>query len=76
MTAPQNFFGQNLRGRSFKGQNLRGADFSKTDLCGANFEGADLTGANFAGAKARVQKRWRAVQLLGLIVNYTFARST
>jgi uncharacterized protein YjbI with pentapeptide repeats len=33
---PQDFSGQNLRGRSFKGQNLEGADFSCADAA-ANF---------------------------------------
>lgn len=54
----QDFFGQNLRGRSFKGQNLEGANFSGTDIKSADFTGANLNGANFTGAKAGLQKRW------------------
>lgn len=54
----QDFFGQNLRGRSFKGQNLEGANFSGTDIKSADFTGANLNGANFTSAKAGLQKRW------------------
>jgi uncharacterized protein YjbI with pentapeptide repeats len=55
---PQNFSGQNLRGRSFKGQNLEDADFSRADIRGTNFTGANLQGANFSKANAGLQKRW------------------
>ncbi len=34
---PQNFCGQNLRGRNFKGQDLTGADFSHAHIQSANF---------------------------------------
>ncbi len=57
MTTPQNFSGQNLRGRSFKGQDLAGANFSGADIRGANFTDANLTEANFTGAKAGLQHR-------------------
>ena len=57
MNMPQNFSGQNLRGRSFKGQDLAGADFSGADIRGANFTGVDLMGANFTRAKAGLQHR-------------------
>ncbi len=55
---PQDFSGQNLRGRSFKGQDLAGANFSKADIRGTNFTGANLQGANFIGAKAGLPLRW------------------
>jgi type IV secretory pathway VirB6-like protein len=55
---PQDFSGQNLRGRSFKGQNLAGANFSYADIRGANFTGANLTGANFSHAQAGLQRHW------------------
>ncbi|QLE52944.1 hypothetical protein FD724_33850 (plasmid) [Nostoc sp. C057] len=55
---PQDFSGQNLRGRSFKGQNLEGANFSGADIKSADFTGANLTDANFSHAKAGLQKRW------------------
>lgn len=55
---PQDFSGQNLRGRSFKGQDLTGANFSRADIRGANFTDATLTGANFSYAKAGLQRRW------------------
>jgi hypothetical protein len=49
---PQDFSGQDLRGRSFKGQDLTGANFSHTNICGTDFTNAILTGANFSHAKA------------------------
>ncbi|MBW4566000.1 MAG: pentapeptide repeat-containing protein [Mojavia pulchra JT2-VF2] len=55
---PQDFSGQNLRGRSFKGQNLEGANFSYADIRSADFTGANLTGANFSHATAGLQKHW------------------
>ena len=61
---PQDFSGQNLRGRSFKGQNLEGADFSHTDIRGANFTGANLQRANFSKAKSGLQKRWVMILIL------------
>ncbi|MHC5717933.1 MAG: pentapeptide repeat-containing protein, partial [Nostoc sp.] len=62
---PQDFSGQNLRGRSFKGQNLEGANFSGADIRSADFTGATLTGANFSHATAGLQKRW-ATFLVGV----------
>ncbi|MBU7584445.1 MAG: pentapeptide repeat-containing protein [Nostoc sp. TH1S01] len=55
---PQDFSGQNLRGRSFKGQNLEGANFSGADIRSTDFTGANLTGANFSHAQAGLQKHW------------------
>ncbi|MDF5718691.1 MAG: pentapeptide repeat-containing protein [Rhizonema sp. NSF051] len=55
---PQDYSGQNIRGRSFKGQNLELADFSGADIRSADFSGANLIGANFSGAKAGLQRRW------------------
>ncbi|MCL1465079.1 pentapeptide repeat-containing protein [Argonema galeatum] len=55
---PQDFSGQNLRGRNFKGQDLTGANFSHADIRGANFTNAILTGANFSYAKAGLQRGW------------------
>ncbi|WP_375491323.1 pentapeptide repeat-containing protein [uncultured Nostoc sp.] len=55
---PQDFSGQNLRGRSFKGQNLEGANFRYADIRSADFTGANLRGANFSHAKAGLQRRW------------------
>jgi uncharacterized protein YjbI with pentapeptide repeats len=55
---PQDYSGQNLRGRSFKGQNLEGANFSGADIRSADFTGANLRNANFSHAKAGLQKRW------------------
>jgi uncharacterized protein YjbI with pentapeptide repeats len=54
---PQNFSGQNLRGRNFKGQDLTGADFSHAHIQSANFTKAILKGANFSHAKAGLQRR-------------------
>lgn len=48
---PQDFSGQNLRGRNFKDRNLTGANFSHADIRGANFSHAILIGANFSHAK-------------------------
>ncbi|BAY27505.1 hypothetical protein NIES2100_73300 [Calothrix sp. NIES-2100] len=55
---PQDFSGQNLRGRSFKGQNLEGANFSGADIRGADFTRANLRGANFSHVTAGLQRRW------------------
>ncbi|MBD2452359.1 pentapeptide repeat-containing protein [Nostoc sp. FACHB-152] len=49
---PQDFSGQNLRGRSFKGQNLEQANFSSSDIRSCDFSEANLKGANFIHAKA------------------------
>ena len=56
---PQDFSGQNLRGRNFKGQDLTGANFSHADIRGANFSNAILIGANFSKAKAGLQRQWK-----------------
>ena len=55
---PQDFSGQNLRGRSFKGQNLEGVNFSDADIRSADFTGTNLRNANFSNATAGLQKRW------------------
>ncbi|MBG1268090.1 pentapeptide repeat-containing protein [Nostoc sp. WHI] len=62
---PQDFSGQNFRGRSFKGQNLAGANFSGADIKSADFTGANLRNANFSLATAGLQKRW-AIFLVGV----------
>ncbi|MBD2459077.1 pentapeptide repeat-containing protein [Nostoc sp. FACHB-87] len=49
---PQDFSGQNLRGRSFKAQNLEGANFSGADIRGVDFSGVNLRSANFSHATA------------------------
>ena len=59
---PQDFSGQNLRGRSFKRQNLEGANFSYADIRSADFTNAILQETNFTNAQAGVQKRWTLVQ--------------
>lgn len=58
LVMPQDFSGQNLRGRSFKGQNLAGANFSCADIRSADFTEANLRGANFSHAQAGLQRRW------------------
>lgn len=55
---PQDFSGQNLRGRSFKGQNLAGANFSYADIREASFTKTNLRGANFSHTQAGLQGRW------------------
>ncbi|MCC5668422.1 pentapeptide repeat-containing protein [Nostoc sp. CHAB 5784] len=55
---PQDFSGQNLRGRSFKRQNLEGANFSYADIRSADFTGANLKEADFSHAQAGLQRRW------------------
>ncbi|MBN4003578.1 pentapeptide repeat-containing protein [Nostoc sp. LPT] len=61
---PQDYSGQNLRGRSFKGQNLEGANFSGADIRGADFTNATLIGANFSHATAGLQRRWATVLVI------------
>jgi hypothetical protein len=61
---PQDFSGQNLRGRSFKGQNLAGANFSYADIRSADFTSANLVGANFKGASSGLQRRWVIILVL------------
>lgn len=65
---PQDFSGQNLRGRSFKGQDLTGANFSHANIRGANFTKANLRGANFSHAQAGLQRRWA----VGLVIVSSF----
>jgi len=55
---PQDFSGQNLRGRNFKGQNLTGAKFIGADIRGANFTDAILREADFTRAQAGLQRHW------------------
>jgi uncharacterized protein YjbI with pentapeptide repeats len=54
----QDFFGQNLRGRSFSGQNLEEANFSYADIRGTDFSNANLTRTNFSHAKAGLKSVW------------------
>ena len=69
----RNFRNENLRGASFEGKNLSGADFTGADICSANFTNATLRKANFAKAQAGIQRRWRALQVLLLVVFSTIA---
>ena len=55
---PQDYCGQNLRGRSFKGQNLEGANFSDADIRACDFSAAILRSANFSRAKAGLRPFW------------------
>ncbi|MDF5732099.1 MAG: pentapeptide repeat-containing protein, partial [Rhizonema sp. PD38] len=55
---PQDYSGQNLRGRNFRGMNLEFANFSGADIRSADFSGANLTSANFSDAMAGLQRRW------------------
>ena len=55
---PQDFSGQNLRGRSFKGVDLTGADFSCADIRSTDFTGAILRETKFCRAKAGLQRLW------------------
>ncbi|HBR00117.1 MAG: pentapeptide repeat-containing protein [Roseofilum sp. SBFL] len=64
----RNFQGENLRGQSFKGKTLAGADFSRADIRGTDFTGANLTGVKFCGAKAGLQKRRMALNLMIALV--------
>ncbi|HEY9741228.1 MAG TPA: pentapeptide repeat-containing protein [Coleofasciculaceae cyanobacterium] len=61
---PQDFSGQNLRGRAFSGLDLTGANFSYADIRGANFTNAILKGANFSYAKAGLKRR----AVIGLLI--------
>ncbi|MGB3511848.1 MAG: pentapeptide repeat-containing protein [Microcoleaceae cyanobacterium] len=61
------FPGESLRGLSFKEKDLSGADFSGADIRGTNFRG-DIRGTNFRGAKARLQKCWVVVLLIGVFI--------
>ncbi len=61
---PQDFSGQNLRGRAFSGLDLIGANFSYADIRGANFTNAILKGANFSYAKAGLKRR----AVIGLLI--------
>lgn len=63
---PQDFSGQNLRGRSFKGLDLTGADFSYADIRSTNFTSAILRETKFCHAKAGLQRRWAIVIVIGL----------
>jgi uncharacterized protein YjbI with pentapeptide repeats len=62
---PQDFSGQNLRGRSFKGLDLTGADFSYADIRSTNLTGAILRETKFCHAKAGLQRRWAIVIVIG-----------
>lgn len=61
---PEDYSGQNFRGRSFKNQDLTGANFSYADIRGANFTNTKLIDANFSHAKAGLQKRWAIVLVI------------
>lgn len=55
---PQDFTGQNLRGRCFKGLDLTEASFYKADIRGADFSNAILRGADFSNVKAGLRLPW------------------
>ncbi len=61
---PQDFSGQNLRGRAFSGLDLTGANFSYADIRGANFTKAILKGPNFSYSKAGLKRR----AVIGLLI--------
>jgi Pentapeptide repeats (8 copies) len=65
---PQDFSGQNLRGRSFKGKNLEGANFSYADIRGADFTDALLQDADFRSSKAGLKKIWVILQLVVVLM--------
>lgn len=70
---PQDFSGQNLRGRNFKGQDLTGANFSHADIRGANFTDSILIGANFSHAKAGLPSQWKFLLLAFSLIVAFFA---
>ena len=61
---PEDFSGENLRGRSFKGQDLSGANFSGADIRGANFSNAILKDANFSGVLGGLPRKWLITLIL------------
>jgi uncharacterized protein YjbI with pentapeptide repeats len=62
----RDFRGENLRGQSFKKANLSGAGFNECDIRGTNFKEITLIGTKFTNAKARLQKQWIVISLMGL----------
>ena len=60
---PQDFYSQNLQGRSFKGD-LSEANFNYANIRGSDFSNTILRGANFSHAQAGLPGHW----VIGLLI--------